>query len=525
MAIKKSLVAECYQPTMRRNARKQLAPEQASSKAPQLEPSKRCRSQIALADDESEPPKRATTSLIGTVLQMPEGAFVVSPDCEDCAKLVEQLKSHVARVHVPGCAGTQGSAGEALMSAAAASAISLAVDDDRCVICGGAGNESALVSCDGVSCDGVSCPAWFHPVCAGYKKPLLEDPTYNGHEIALQAYCAGCLNDYKLTTEDIIAEQEEFLAIKRCVEANADRYEWCPVAQDGHCSLGSVWDRLPLNLKQDSKFETFVSNVASNAVACVEHSQEEKKTKAKYIGLFKTVANEPHLLADLWSMLEVSYLYDALTKHVFPSVCLTLYKLSVDKKDLQPMVTFGNGQDQICLLQWNCRVAAHFDVLVIHWTFVASSNGALFDNKRRFTKVRGDGWDCATRGSVGWASGVHEWAIRIDEFADSVSIGISQADINKTDAAANTAIRYDVFSGSGKAVDTKDKEHQCFGHKLAKGSVVLLRLDMDAKSLTFGLNCKWTEKPTFKGIASGTWFPYVAFCRQGCTVSIVPLGK
>lgn len=475
---------------------------------------------------------------------------MVALNCVECAKLVEQLKRHAARDHMADRVGTQGSMADAAVAAAAsveaaASVMALAqndssvaaapfggeprpvkrstkvVDDvDQCAYCSeGEVNKGVLVGCD-------HCDAWFHPACAEYKKPLLEDPVYDGHSIALHAYCSGCLAELGLTTADIDAQQEEFLALERFFRANSKRYRWHPVAQDGRCSLNSAWERLPLQLQQQqgNNFETFVRAIANDAVERVKLSEELEETKVEYIGLFKKLAKTPRLLAELWPRLEASYLYLALTKRVFPSVCLKLYALREDGQDLQPFLTYGDGQDRICLLQWNRRVAAHFDALdVVCWTFEASRNGILSNNGHTFTKATRAGWDCATRGSVCWSSGVHEWAIRIDTFAGGVSMGISQAAIETIDIARNTTIRYDIFCGSGCAVGPDDVERPCFeGSLLKEGSVVSLRLDMDTKALTFGLDGEWMAQPTFTGIASGTWYPYFAFCRKGCTVSIVP---
>lgn len=151
------------------------------------------------------------------------------------------------------------------------------------------------------------------------------------------------------------------------------------------------------------------------------------------------------------------------------------------------------------------------------WVVEASPNGELSNHGRTFTKTSAGKWDCATRGSVGWSVGVHDWHVHIDRLP--LSIGISKGDTAPT-------VRYDLYCGQGDCciVDTADEEFDYFEDVQApkEGSIVSVRLDMDAKTLTFGLDGQWHPNPAFTGISDDTWFPYFALQSNGSQFSIVP---
>ncbi len=71
--------------------------------------------------------------------------------------------------------------------------------------------------------------------------------------------------------------------------------------------------------------------------------------------------------------------------------------------------------------------------------------GIVSKAKRSLVKSSEAEWACATRCSAGWATGVHEWHVRVNDVARGVSIGISRKNINKMDAHANIALRYDLY--------------------------------------------------------------------------------
>jgi hypothetical protein len=54
---------------------------------------------------------------------------------------------------------------------------------------------------------------------------------------------------------------------------------------------------------------------------------------------------------------------------------------------------------------------------------------------------------------------------------------------------------------------------------LPAGSLISVRLDLDKKTLTFGLNGKWQHKPAKTDIAPNTWYPYVQISKIFLQVS------
>jgi hypothetical protein len=56
---------------------------------------------------------------------------------------------------------------------------------------------------------------------------------------------------------------------------------------------------------------------------------------------------------------------------------------------------------------------------------------------------------------------------------------------------------------------------------LPAGSLVSVRLDLDKRTLTFGLNGKWHDKPVIIDIAPNMWYPYVRLWNSGNGITIV----
>lgn len=136
-----------------------------------------------------------------------------------------------------------------------------------------------------------------------------------------------------------------------------------------------------------------------------------------------------------------------------------------------------NKRNEKFRLAWKCFTFLMFPVM--HDGSVQKvCGGARSNGKRTFTKTSEAEWACATRGSRGWSRGVHTWSVRVDDVAHGVSLGISRKDIDKTDADANIAKRYDLYCGQGRVVDTDDNDYSCFSQPISNGSVVSVRLDM-----------------------------------------------
>lgn len=157
----------------------------------------------------------------------------------------------------------------------------------------------------------------------------------------------------------------------------------------------------------------------------------------------------------------------------------------------------------------------------LKWTlFAPNANGVVSNNGLTFAKVSDGDWTCATRGSVGWSSGVHQWTVRMDKLPKGVSVGISRCEIDFADACNNINKRYDVYGGTGHAIDIENDEFACLKRPFEVGDLVTIKLDLNFKTLTFGLNGKMNLKPTFRDLGDGDWFPYFAFCSKGSTVTV-----
>jgi hypothetical protein len=150
-----------------------------------------------------------------------------------------------------------------------------------------------------------------------------------------------------------------------------------------------------------------------------------------------------------------------------------------------------------------------------------SANGVLSNDGATFEQASPGGWSCATRGSVGWTTGVHTWTVRLDRVARGISVGISRKDICPKNAHENSSLRYDMYGGLGVAVDPSNHQHLCFLRSVRNKDEVTIRLDLDASTLTFGLNGHLKPKPTFTNIPKGEWFPYFALQTKGAKFSVV----
>jgi hypothetical protein len=111
---------------------------------------------------------------------------------------------------------------------------------------------------------------------------------------------------------------------------------------------------------------------------------------------------------------------------------------------------------------------------------------------------------------------VHEWVVRIEDDND-ITVGVSLEKIDPN--GFNPEISYRLFCYNG-CVFGPYKYKQPYltdvpDDGLPDGSLISVRLDMDKKTLTFGLNGKWNDKPAITDIPSNTWYPYL------CVVKVV----
>jgi hypothetical protein len=155
------------------------------------------------------------------------------------------------------------------------------------------------------------------------------------------------------------------------------------------------------------------------------------------------------------------------------------------------------------------------------WVILESPSGVLSNDSLTFSKTSKPEWKCATRGTIGWDKGVHQWDVRLDQGADGISVGICRAGIDFTDAAKNVNLRYDLFCGEGSVVDIDDQEHSYFAKRaMRKAVVVSVCLDLDQRTLTFGLDGVMKGIPAFSELGMGMWYPYFALRDKGCTFTV-----
>jgi hypothetical protein len=159
------------------------------------------------------------------------------------------------------------------------------------------------------------------------------------------------------------------------------------------------------------------------------------------------------------------------------------------------------------------------------WVIKSCDSGTVTVDGLTFESTSKGKWKCATRGSCGWSSGVHTWHVTLDKFAANISIGISRKDIDFNDANENSGKRYDMYGGYGYALDPDNEPRDCFSthaepEPLDDGTKVSICLNLETRSLYFGLNKRLKKKPTFTDLPNGEWFPYFALEKKGAQFTV-----
>lgn len=160
------------------------------------------------------------------------------------------------------------------------------------------------------------------------------------------------------------------------------------------------------------------------------------------------------------------------------------------------------------------------------WTIEPTPHATLSNGNMSLCKTAGGkGWDCDTHGSEGWSEGTHTWSVRLDTDGNGVGLGICLGDINPIDDSQNSNLSFILNLTTGGAYDNCGNKHACFSNVrkggLPAGSVISLHLDMDASTLTFGLNGAWNEAPTFTDLPPDTWYPFFAIGSMQKSLSVV----
>ena len=91
-----------------------------------------------------------------------------------------------------------------------------------------------------------------------------------------------------------------------------------------------------------------------------------------------------------------------------------------------------------------------------------------------------------TTGSKGFSAGVHAWNVKLEKTKFcSVKVGICSENLNNESLSKNNGYFLNCLSGKLECKDAPDKQY-C--SRMKEGCVVNVKLDCDAKTLTFGEN-------------------------------------
>ncbi len=123
---------------------------------------------------------------------------------------------------------------------------------------------------------------------------------------------------------------------------------------------------------------------------------------------------------------------------------------------------------------------------------------------------RSRGWNCETRGTVGWGEGVHEWRVVLPDGGRGVRLGISEANIDLTNNDANKLLRFAMHCDHCTIFDRRATGNRKGLNNVVvvpQGATVSVRLDMNARTLSFALNGVWNA-PCVENLGAGPFFPY-----------------
>jgi hypothetical protein len=110
----------------------------------------------------------------------------------------------------------------------------------------------------------------------------------------------------------------------------------------------------------------------------------------------------------------------------------------------------------------------------------------------------------------------------VDSVIAGVFIGIGPENIDLV--GENDALAYIVGCNSGTVYGPNYKSSKYFtrGAGEAEGSIFSVRLDLDKRTMRFGLNGKWSDKIAFSNLhANEPWFPFIGINQLGSVVTLV----
>lgn len=147
-----------------------------------------------------------------------------------------------------------------------------------------------------------------------------------------------------------------------------------------------------------------------------------------------------------------------------------------------------------------------------NWVIVHYHPGAVVDNGQRFCYASGGKpksvISLSAIGGCGWSKGVYEWSVGNDTGANTL-VGVSRYLLVATNGRSSNTDHMHVVDLSTGCVRGQYAAPGTFVFNQPLGRNALnIRLDLDARTVTFGLNGSWNIAPTFGNLGEGVWYPY-----------------
>lgn len=159
----------------------------------------------------------------------------------------------------------------------------------------------------------------------------------------------------------------------------------------------------------------------------------------------------------------------------------------------------------------------------VSWILLPSRNASISQDGLSLTKTGGGrtGWDCNVQGSVAWTTGVHEFSVRLDT-ACEMMVGVAPAGAtNRTGPNWSSCGFYmGTYSGALFGQDGTWKREYYGGKCSRKGTVISVRLDLNARSLTYAINGEWLDA-AWNNLPAVPLSPSIDVDTKGCQFTIV----
>jgi hypothetical protein len=155
------------------------------------------------------------------------------------------------------------------------------------------------------------------------------------------------------------------------------------------------------------------------------------------------------------------------------------------------------------------------------WELTATPNAVLSQDNLFFRKSSPNKWDCATIGSVGWSAGVHEWTVTIVSVSSVVMIGVAPSNIDRTGTNQSNCGFYLYVSGALYAQDGAKGKAFCATFNHQPSATVVVRLDCDQHTLSFGVNGQ-PPQLAYSNLPAVELFPALECYTSGAVVRVKP---